>query len=75
MTRWFHLAVICLIGAAIAIFALQNLGTVTMSFLGTSARLPLAVLVIVVYVLGAATGSSLFAVLRRSYEGSRIADR
>jgi lipopolysaccharide assembly protein A len=42
-----------------------------MSFLRFNARLPLALLDGVVYLLGAATGGSLFALLRRSYEGSR----
>jgi lipopolysaccharide assembly protein A len=69
--RWIYLAVIILIAAATIIFALQNFEIVTMSFLGFNARVPLAVLVGVVYLLGAATGGSLFALLRRSYEGSR----
>jgi lipopolysaccharide assembly protein A len=69
--RWIYLAVIILIAAATIIFALQNFEIVTMSFLGFNARVPLAVLVGVVYILGAATGGSLFALLRRSYEGSR----
>ena len=69
--RWVYLAVIILIVAATIIFALQNFEIVTMSFLGFNARVPLAVLVAVVYILGAATGGSLFALLRRSYEGSR----
>ena len=69
--RWIYLAVIILIAAAAIIFALQNFEIVTMSFLGFNARVPLAVLVGVVYILGAATGGSLFALLRRSYEGSR----
>jgi uncharacterized integral membrane protein len=69
--RWIYLAVIILIAAATIIFALQNFEIVTMSFLGLNARVPLAVLVAVVYILGAATGGSLFALLRRSYEGSR----
>jgi uncharacterized integral membrane protein len=69
--RWIYLAVIILIAAATIIFALQNFEIVTMSFLGFNARVPLAVLVAVVYILGAATGGSLFALLRRSYEGSR----
>jgi putative membrane protein len=42
-----------------------------MSFLGVNARVPPALLVAVAYVLGTATGGSLFALLRRSYEGSR----
>jgi putative membrane protein len=69
--RWIYLAVIILIATATIIFALQNFEIVTMSFLGFNARVPLAVLVAVVYLLGAATGGSLFALLRRSYEGSR----
>jgi len=69
--RWFYLAVIVLFAAATIIFAMQNFEIVTMSFLGFNARVPLAVLVGVVYILGAATGGSLFALLRRSYEGSR----
>ena len=69
--RWVYLAVIILFVAATIIFALQNLEVVTMSFLGSSARVPLALLVGVAYLLGAATGGSLFALLRRSFEGSR----
>jgi uncharacterized integral membrane protein len=69
--RWIYLAVIILFVAATIIFALQNFEAVTMSFLGSSARVPLALLVAVAYLLGAATGGSLFALLRRSYEGSR----
>ena len=69
--RWTYLAVIILFAAATIVFALQNLEIVTMSFLGFNAHLPLALLVGVIYLLGAATGGSLFALLRRSYEGSR----
>ena len=69
--RWIYLAVIILIAAATIIFALQNFEIVTMSFLSFNARAPLALLVAIVYLVGAATGGSLFALLRRSYEGSR----
>jgi lipopolysaccharide assembly protein A len=69
--RWIYLAVIILFAAATFIFATQNLDIVTMSFLGVNARVPLALLVAVAYLLGAATGGSLFALLRRSYAGSR----
>jgi putative membrane protein len=71
LMRWTYLAVIILFAAATIVFALQNLEIVTMSFLGFSASVPLALLVGVVYILGAATGGGLFALLRRSYEGSR----
>jgi lipopolysaccharide assembly protein A len=69
--RWIYLAVIILITAAAIIFALQNFEIVTISFLGFNVRVPLALLVAVAYLLGTATGGSLFALLRRSYEGSR----
>jgi lipopolysaccharide assembly protein A len=69
--RWIYLAIIILFAVATIIFALQNFEIVTMSFLGFNARVPLALLVVVTYLLGAATGGSLFALLRRSYEGSR----
>ncbi|HVX75227.1 MAG TPA: hypothetical protein VHB49_03805 [Bradyrhizobium sp.] len=69
--RWLHLAVIILFVAATIIFAAQNFEIVTVSFLGSNTRVPLALLVAIVYVLGAATGGSLFALLRRSYAKSR----
>ena len=70
--RWLHLTVIILFAAATLIFALQNLEIVTMAFLGFSVRAPLALLVAVVYVLGMVTGGSLWALLRRSLQGSRL---
>jgi lipopolysaccharide assembly protein A len=69
--RWIYFAIIILFAAAAIIFAVQNLEIVTMTFLGINARVPLALLVAVAYLLGAATGGSLFALLRRSYAGSR----
>jgi lipopolysaccharide assembly protein A len=69
--RWVHLAIIILFVLATTVFAAQNFETVTVSFLGSNARVPLALLVAVAYLLGAATGGSLFALLRRSYAKSR----
>ena len=69
--RWIHLTVIVFFAAIVVVFALQNLSFVTVSFLGIGFKIPAAVLVAIVYVLGAATGGSLLALLRRSYEGSR----
>jgi lipopolysaccharide assembly protein A len=69
--RWVHLTVIILLAAAILLFVLQNRDVVTMSFLGFSVRAPLAILIAVVYAIGAVTGGSLFALLRRSYKGSQ----
>ena len=71
--RWIYLAIVVLIVAATLVFALQNLQIVGVSFLASSLSAPLALLVFVVYVLGAATGGSLYALLRRSVQGSRRA--
>ena len=45
-----------------------------MSFLGFSARAPLALLVVLVYVLGMATGGSLWSLLRQSLRGSKLTE-
>jgi lipopolysaccharide assembly protein A len=71
--RWIYFAVVVLIAAATVIFALQNLQIVSVSFLASTLSAPLALLVFVVYVLGAATGGSLYALLRKSVQGSRRA--
>lgn len=69
--RWIYLTVIALFVAATVLFAVQNFEIVTISFLGFNARVPLALLVAIIYVLGMATGSSLMALIRRSLQGSR----
>jgi putative membrane protein len=69
--RWFYLIIAVLFAASIIIFAIQNLEMTTMSFLGFSVRAPLAVLAVIMYVIGAATGGSLFALLRKSIQATR----
>ena len=69
--RIIYLAIVILFAFATIVFAVQNLQVVTIGFLGVSASVPLALLVAVSYVLGAVTGGSLLALLRRSYERSR----
>jgi putative membrane protein len=69
--RWFYLIITVLFAASIIIFAIQNLEMTTMSFLGFSVRAPLAVLAVIMYVIGAATGGSLFALLRKSIQATR----
>ena len=69
--RWIHLTVIGVFVAATFLFAIQNLQVVTISFLGFGVRAPLAILAAIFYVLGAATGGSLYAVLRKSIRASR----
>jgi lipopolysaccharide assembly protein A len=69
--RWFHIAVVGLFALATIIFAAQNLEIVNVTFLGFNARVPLALLIALIYVLGMATGGSLWAILRRSIQGAR----
>jgi len=69
--RWVYLAIVVVIVAATLIFALQNLNIVSVAFLGSAISAPLALLVFVVYVLGAVTGGSLYGLLRTSVQGSR----
>ena len=69
--RWVYLTMVVLFVAATVIFVFQNVETVTMSFLGLSVRAPLAVVAAVAYILGAVTGGSLYALLRKSVQGSR----
>jgi len=65
------MALICAFAAAVTIFAVQNLQLVTMSFLGFSARVPLALLAAGIYLLGTVTGGSLLALLRQSIAGAK----
>ena len=69
--RWFQLGVIILFAAMTIIFAAQNFQMVTVSFLRIGAQMPLALLVVIIYLLGAVTGGSLLALLRRAVEGSK----
>jgi len=69
--RWVHIVVVVLFAAAIIVFVVQNRAWVTMSFFGFSVHAPLAVLAAIAYLLGAVTGGSLLALLRKSVRGSR----
>jgi lipopolysaccharide assembly protein A len=69
--RSLYLAIIVVFVAAMIIFAFQNTQIVSVSFFAFVLSTPIAILVFVVYLLGAATGGSLFALLRWSYQGSR----
>jgi len=73
--RLIHSLVVMIFALAVLIFVVQNFTMVTMSFLGFSARAPIALLVAIVYVLGMATGGSLWALLRRSLQGSKLTDK
>jgi putative membrane protein len=69
--RWIYLAIVVVFVAALIIFVFQNTQSVDVSFLALGVTLPLAIVVLVAYVLGALSGGSLYALLRRSVAGSR----
>ena len=69
--RWVHIIVIVLFVAVMIVFVVQNRASVTMAFFGFSVHAPLAILAAIVYLLGAASGGSLFALLRKSVRASR----
>ena len=69
--KWIHTAVVVVLAAALIIFALQNLQSVTVAFLNFGITLPLAVLFVVIYLLGMATGGSVRTLMRWAWRGTR----
>ena len=68
--RWVHTVIVVLFAAGTLIFLVQNREIVSMDFLGFSVRAPLAVIAASFYLLGAITGGSAYALLRRSVQGA-----
>jgi len=62
--RVFYLVLLILLVGVTAIFALQNMRTITVSFFDWSVTLPIAAVVAGAYVLGMASGGSVLAFLR-----------
>jgi putative membrane protein len=62
--RILYVILIILFAGVIAMFAVQNLQTITVSFLSWSVTLPITLVVIGAYVLGMASGGSVLAILR-----------
>ena len=69
--RWVYLGVVVVFVAALVIFAVQNTGGVTVAFLSWTISAPIALVALAAYILGAATGGSLYGLLRRSVQGYR----
>jgi len=68
--RFVYIALIAVVTLAVLLFKFQNLDMVTLSFLSMTVTLPIAVLVILVYVLGMVTGGALLALLRSLVRGA-----
>ena len=69
--RFIYLVLLILLAAVTALFALQNLQTITVSFLNWSVTLPIAVVIVGVYFLGMASGGSVLAFLRWTLQRSK----
>lgn len=62
--RTFYFFLLILLVAVTTLFALQNLQTITVSFVSWSVTLPIAAVVAGTYALGMVSGGSLLAFLR-----------
>ena len=71
--RWVHVAVIVVFAVVTLAFVLQNFQSVDVALFRARMQIPLALLVVIIYLLGAATGGSLLVLLRRSITGARAA--
>jgi uncharacterized integral membrane protein len=69
--RCVYIALIAVFVAIITLFKVQNLDRVTVELLGASTTLPVSVLVLLIYVLGALTGGTLLALMRTWLQGAR----
>jgi putative membrane protein len=64
MMRYVYIGLVVLVTAAVLLFKVQNLESVTVSFLAMSLTLPLSVAIVVVYFLGMVSGGALIAAMR-----------
>lgn len=64
--RYVYLSVVIIFVAVLLVFALSNLASATLSFLGWRATAPLGFMILGVYALGMVTGGSVLSFLRHS---------
>lgn len=68
--RYIYAFVLVVLALLVGLFCIQNLHTVSLTFLNWELTLPLAVLVLVLYFLGMATGWGLLSFIRQSIRGA-----
>lgn len=71
--RFVYIALIVAFTAVVLLFKVQNLDTVTVSLFTASITLPVAILVVGVYILGMLTGGMLWSLLKAWVRGARDA--
>ena len=69
--RYVYIALIVAFTALVLMFKVQNFETATVTFFSISITLPVALLLIGVYVLGVVSGGALLALLRSWVSGAR----
>jgi len=69
--RWVNAVVVAIFVVATLIFAVQNFQSVTVSFLNLKISAPHALMIAIIYLLGMVTGGSVWALMRRAFEGAR----
>lgn len=67
---WVHISVITAVGVVLLVFVLQNLQSVTVSFLSLHFAAPLALVTALAYALGMLTGGSAWALVRWALKGT-----
>lgn len=72
--RVIYTVILILFVAAIAVFCVQNMETVSVAYLDWSASLPLPLLTLIIYVLGMLSGGTLLSLLRRSLRRATQSD-
>lgn len=68
--RYVYMALIATFVAIVILFKVQNIDSVTVALFGATVTLPLSVLVLLIYLLGALTGGSVLALMRTWVHGA-----
>ena len=63
--RTVYVTLVTLVTAAVLLFVVQNLSSVTVAFVSMHATMPLALLVVLVYLLGMTTGAFVVTLVRQ----------
>lgn len=71
--RYLYIGLIVVFTALVLLFKIQNMESVTLTLFNASITLPVSVMLILIYLLGMATGGSLFALLRTGVRRARQA--
>ncbi len=64
--RTLNVVFLVLLGAALAVFCVQNLSAVQVNYLAWNANIPIALLIFVVYLIGMVSGWGVFSLVRRT---------